>query len=415
MSVAKRVDIGGSLYIVAAHERIVSEVSALGVKICRILQVRAVSALVVAERGVEIPDRTCEELAVNILVEVVAGKTRIPVACPLLNEILLRPGDYVYIICVVLVEIIVAGLAVECILHLLPVAADILYLRLRGKFGGLHNDRLSILSDKSARLVGIAIGDLELKQVAAGYVFGLVGDIIPALAVFDIAAELADALGSKGREVEIGVQILGIALKVGYVDAVLVYLDLLGDEINALVFTVDIEVDASAIGRLGHADIRAEIIDYLVAQEAEILIVRDEAPALCLFHAEKLGFLIKLDVVRLFGIAPGRVASALHRSELGIIIDLALRVDSEHCAALFFVLLVGVNPVESALGSVDEHCRKLARSEENYGVVLVADGKNELTAFCEGGCCRTVFELDIAAHNIIGCGEPDRYRRQIRF
>lgn len=81
-------------------------------KICRILQVRAVSALVVAERAVEIPDRTCEELAVNILVEVVAGKTRIPVACPLLNEILLRPGDYVYIICVVLVEIIVAGLAV---------------------------------------------------------------------------------------------------------------------------------------------------------------------------------------------------------------------------------------------------------------------------------------------------------------
>ena len=289
MSVAKRVDIGGSLYIVAAHERIVSEVSALGVKICRILQVRAVSALVVAERGVEIPDRTCEELAVNILIEVVAGKTCIPVACPLLNEILLRPGDYVDIICIVLVEIIVAGLAVESVLHLLPVAADILYLRLGGKFGGLHNYRLSVLGNKSARLVGIAIGDLKLKQVAAGYVLGLVGDIIPALAVFDIAAELtADALGSEGREVEIGIQILGVTLKVGYVDAVLVYLDLLGDEINALIFAVDIEVDASAIGRLGHADIRAEIIDYLIAQEAEILVVRDEAPALRFFHTEKL-------------------------------------------------------------------------------------------------------------------------------
>ena len=57
---------------------------------------------------------------------------------------------------------------------------------------------------------------------------------------------------------------------------------------NALIFAVDIEVDASAIGRLGHADIRAEIIDYLIAQEAEILVVRDEAPALRFFHTEKL-------------------------------------------------------------------------------------------------------------------------------
>ena len=74
-----------------------------------------------------------------------------------------------------------------------------------------------------------------------------------------------------------------------------------------------------------------------------------------------------------------------------------------------------MNPVETALGSVDEHCRELARSEENYGVVLVADGKNELAAFCESGCRRAVFELDIAAHNIIGRSEPDRYRGQIRF
>ena len=84
-------DTADFLDVVVTYERVIPEISALCMKIGGIFKIYAVSSLAVADCGVKIPKGTGKELAVNILVEVVAGETRIPVACPFLNKILLSP------------------------------------------------------------------------------------------------------------------------------------------------------------------------------------------------------------------------------------------------------------------------------------------------------------------------------------
>ena len=113
VSVSKGKNVGCSLNVVAAHERIIEQVSNLCVDILGIGQIHSVSRAVgIAETLIEIPNRACYQLAVKILVEEGARQADIPVTRPLLNKICSRKGCYVDIIRHFFAKIVISVAAV---------------------------------------------------------------------------------------------------------------------------------------------------------------------------------------------------------------------------------------------------------------------------------------------------------------
>ena len=237
----------------------------------------------VTQRVVVIPYGRSIEFIVSVLVRLIGQKEGGGAAVPVLAQLV----DQIHLCQTVKVDIVadIGGIAAELIIHGIEFVFDI------SAHGG------------NVRVAAFKLGGLHCQVVAVLYAeMEVVG-----------RGRRVD-LGHKG---EIGFYPAGGGIKVVLVinighKGVLAHIDLLAHLIGTLIGSVGIQIDKTAVGRIGYADRVGHIIQNTVARHRRVLKVRDERELFALLHAGDRDRLGKGDVKSLFVGVPRGVAAAFH-------------------------------------------------------------------------------------------------------